>query len=150
MRTRAAVSPFAWQSNKVILSYFTQNSVSKIQFGTSAQRPSFVIIPSVPIPASLLLRTSPGAPGLTLLHHDLTLGFGSLITSVKKVKVSVTQSCLTLCDPMDCRAHLPVSSVHRILQAKLLVWVGISSPRESSQPKDRIQVSSTAGRFLTV
>ena len=35
------VSPFAWQSTEVILFYFTQNSVSKMQFSTSAQRLSF-------------------------------------------------------------------------------------------------------------
>ena len=35
------VAPFARQSNRVILFYFTQNSVSDIRFGTSAQRPSF-------------------------------------------------------------------------------------------------------------
>ena len=38
---KLAVSPFAWQSNKAILFYFTQDSVSEVQFGTSAQRPSF-------------------------------------------------------------------------------------------------------------
>ena len=36
----------------------------------------------------------------------------------------VTQSCLTLCDPMDC--SLPVSSVHWIFQARILEWVAIS------------------------
>ena len=36
-----AVSPFAWQSNKAILFYFTQNSVSEVWCGTSAERPSF-------------------------------------------------------------------------------------------------------------
>ena len=34
------------------------------------------------------------------------------------------QSCLTLCDPMDC--SLPASSVHGILQARILEWVAIS------------------------
>ena len=42
------------------------------------------------------------------------------------------QSCLTLCDPMDCSP--PGSSVHGILQARLLEWVAISSSRGSSQP----------------
>ena len=36
----------------------------------------------------------------------------------------VTQLCLTLCDPMDC--SLPGFSVHGILQARILEWVGIS------------------------
>ena len=41
----------------------------------------------------------------------------------KKKKVLVTQSCLTLCDSMDYSP--PGSSVHRILQARILEWVAI-------------------------
>ena len=48
----------------------------------------------------------------------------------KKVKVLVTQSCLTLCDPMDC--SLPASSVHEILWARILEWVAMPSSRASS------------------
>ena len=44
-----------------------------------------------------------------------------------KVKVLVTRSCLTLCDPMDC--SLPPSSVHEIFQARILGWAAISSSR---------------------
>ena len=40
------------------------------------------------------------------------------------VCVLVAQSCLTLCDPMDC--SLPGSSVHGILQARILEWVAFS------------------------
>ena len=40
------------------------------------------------------------------------------IIKMVKVKVLVAQSCLTLCNPMDCR--LPGSSVHRILQTRIL------------------------------
>ena len=47
--------------------------------------------------------------------------------------VSVAQSCLTLCDPMDCSP--PDSSVHGILQARILEWVAIISSRVSSQPR---------------
>ena len=43
-------------------------------------------------------------------------------------------SCLILCHPMDC--SLPVSSVHRILQVRILEWVAISYSRGSSQPRD--------------
>ena len=39
--------------------------------------------------------------------------------------MSVAQSCLTLCDPMDC--SLPGSSVHGILQVRILEWTAISS-----------------------
>ena len=59
------------------------------------------------------------------------------------------QSCLTLCDPMDCSP--PGSSVHGILQARILEWVAISSSRGhgSSQPKEWTPISCTAGRFFT-
>ena len=52
-----------------------------------------------------------------------------------KVKVLVTQSCLTLGDPMDC--SLPGSSVQGILQARILEWVAISFSRGSSQPREQ-------------
>ena len=55
----------------------------------------------------------------------------------------LTQSCLTLCHPLDC--SLPGSSVHGILQARILEWVAISSSRRSSRPRDRTQVSFSRG-----
>ena len=48
---------------------------------------------------------------------------------------------------MDCSP--PGSSVHEIFQARILEWVTISFSRGSSQPRDRTQVSCTAGRFFT-
>ena len=60
----------------------------------------------------------------------------------------VTQSCLTLCDPMDC--SLPGSSVHGIFQARVMEWVAISFSRGSSQPRDRTWVSLIVGRFFTM
>ena len=69
-----------------------------------------------------------------------------------KVKVSVAQSCLnwtgsqsTLCKHMDC--SLPGSSVHGILQARILEWVAIPFSRRSSQARDRTQVSCT-GKWI--
>ena len=47
-----------------------------------------------------------------------------------QVKVKVTQSCPTLCDPMDCIA------VQRILQTRILEWVAFPFSRRSSQPRD--------------
>ena len=64
--------------------------------------------------------------------------------SYVKEKVWVTQWCLTLCDPMDCTG----SSVHGILQAKLLEWVAIPFSRESSQPRDWTHVSCTCRWIL--
>ena len=51
----------------------------------------------------------------------------------------VAQSCLTLCDPMDC--NLPGSSVHGIFQVRILEWVAISSSKGSSQPRDQTCLS---------
>ena len=59
----------------------------------------------------------------------------------------VTQSCPTLCDPMDCSP--PGSSFHRIFQAKILEWVAISSSRGSSPRRDRTRVSCLADVFFT-
>ena len=49
------------------------------------------------------------------------------------------QLCLTLCDPIHCSP--PGSSVHGILQARILEWVAISSSRGSFQPRDQTHVS---------
>ena len=58
------------------------------------------------------------------------------------------QTCSTLCNPMD---YSPLgSSVHGILQARILEWIIIPFSRGSSQPRDWTQVSCTAGRFFTV
>ena len=48
----------------------------------------------------------------------------------------VAQSCLTLCDPMDCNS-LPGSSIYGIFQARVLEWVAISFSRGSSRPQDQ-------------
>ena len=58
-------------------------------------------------------------------------------------EVKVTQSCLTLCDPMIC-------TVHGILQPRILGWVAFPFSRGSSQPRDWTKVSCTAGRFFTI
>ena len=54
---------------------------------------------------------------------------------------SVANSCLTLFITMDCSP--PGSSVHGILQARILEWVAISSSRGSSRPRDQTCVSCT-------
>ena len=63
-------------------------------------------------------------------------------SSLEKVKVA--QSCPTLWEPVDCSP--PGSSVHGILQARILEWVAIAFSRGSSQPRDRTQVSRIGGR----
>ena len=56
--------------------------------------------------------------------------------------MKLAQLCPTLCDPVD-------YTVHGILQARILEWVTFSFSRGSSQPRDQIQVSHTAGRFFS-
>ena len=65
-----------------------------------------------------------------------------------KVKVLVAQLCLPLGDPMDCSS--PGSSLHGILQVRLLEWVAISISRRSFQPRDWTQVYHITGRFFTI
>ena len=67
---------------------------------------------------------------------------------MNKVKVLVTQSCPTLCDPMDCSP--PGFSIHGILQERILEWIAIPFSRESSWPRDWTQVFCIASRFFAV
>ena len=57
-------------------------------------------------------------------------------------------SRVQLCNPMDC--SLSGSSVHGILQARILEWVAISFSKGSSWPRDWTWISSTSGRLFTV
>ena len=57
------------------------------------------------------------------------------------LKVKVTQSCPSLCDPMD-------YTVHGILQARIQEWIAFPFSRGSSQPMDLNQVSCIVGRFF--
>ena len=60
----------------------------------------------------------------------------------------IAQSCPTLWDPMDC--SLSGSSVHGILQRRILRWVAIPFSRVSSWPRGWTQISCIAGRFFTI
>ena len=81
-----------------------------------------------------------------MIHVNCTLSETSW--KKKKVKVLVTHSCLISCYPMHCRP--PDSSVHGILQKKILEWVAIPFSSGSSQPRDWTQVSHIAGGFFTL
>ena len=64
------------------------------------------------------------------------------------VCVCISHSVMSDCGPLDCSP--PGSSVHGILQARILEWVTISYSRGSSRHRDWTQVFCTAGRFFTV
>ena len=64
------------------------------------------------------------------------------------VHLVVTQSCLILCNTMNC--SLPGFSVHGILGARILEWIDIPFFRGSSWPRDQTLVSCIIGRFFTI
>ena len=57
-------------------------------------------------------------------------------------KVKVTQSCWTLCNPVD-------YTVHGILQARMQEWIAILFTKGSFQPRDQTLASSIVGGFFT-
>ena len=67
----------------------------------------------------------------------------TILIPIPKKEIEVAQSCLTLCDPMDCSPQAPLSL--GILQARLLEWDTMPSSRAispSSPPRDRTRASS--------
>ena len=68
--------------------------------------------------------------------------------TLNKVKVLVVKSYVVLCNP-KCYSLLG-SSVHGILQARILKWIAMPFSRGSSQPRDQTQVSRIGGRCFIV
>ena len=62
------------------------------------------------------------------------------------LKVVVAQSYPTLCDPMDC--NLPGSSVHGILQARILEWLAIPSPEDLPDPGIKLRSAALQADYL--
>ena len=98
-----------------------------------------------PPPADL---PDPGIDPVSLMSPALTGGFFTTSTTYNSFSFAVlclvTQSCPTLCDPMNCSLPLSLG----ILQARILEWVTMPFSRGSSQPRDRTQLFRIAGRFL--
>ena len=69
-------------------------------------------------------------------------------TNLTTVRVKLLQSCPTLCNPMNCSP--PGSSVHGILQARILEWVAMPFSKVSLPPRDHAHVSyvSCIGRQI--
>ena len=66
------------------------------------------------------------------------------------MQANLLQSCLTLCHHMN--RSLPSSSVHRILQVRIVEWVTMPSSRRSSLPRDETYISKSpalTSRFST-
>ena len=74
-------------------------------------------------------------PGLAPTQELLWDQSGVAIKSIRcESKSEAAQSCLTLCNAVDCSP--PGSSIHGILQERKLEWVAISFSRGSSRPRD--------------
>ena len=112
---------------------------------TSFQRTcAGTVVFSAPDPAAghswpMPLPKTPGDSQASLAHTNIWIELNW---------IEVAQLCPTLCDPMDC--NLQGSSVHGILQARILEWVAISISRGSSQPRDRTLVAHIVGRYFTI
>ena len=96
--------------------------------------------------------------GLKFKAEDMTGGInvGIVVLMIRTISLSspesqsVSRSAVSnsFVTPMDC--NQPGSSVHGILQARLLEWVAMPFPSGSSRPGDRTWVSHIAGRFFTI
>ena len=84
--------------------------------------------------------------GIHYFNVNFSLCFFSLLLMTYEREVA--QSCPTLGDPIEC--SLPGSSIHGILQARILERVAISFPRGSSRPRDQTRDSCIAGRCFTL
>ena len=120
-----------------------------------------------------MAQSGPFSPGLSTaeISNQQILKDKLRCNTVSLPKLSwraeVAQSCLALCDPMDCSPprllapwHFPGMNTgvgcHFLLQgifptqARILEWVAISFSRGSSPPRDHTRVSSIVGRRFTV
>ena len=80
--------------------------------------------------------------------YNMVSTLSEILKSINwKVKVLVTQSCLSLCDPMD---YNPPGSSMEFFRQEYWTWVVIPFSRGSSWPRGWIWVSWIAGRFLTI
>ena len=86
-------------------------------------------------------------PCLLQIFFFKKLNIGIYICIYIDLKVLVTRLCPMFWDPMNW--GLSGSSVHGILQARILEWVAILFSKGSSQLRDQIQVSQSAGKFFT-
>ena len=103
----------------------------------SRQQKAFVIYKDICFFLVMLSSLSP--------NEDDLKNACSLWAELKEVNLpscmhaKLLQSCPTLCDPMNC--SLPGSSVHGILQARILEWVAMPYSSRSSWPRDWTRIS---------
>ena len=110
--------------------------------------PTFGLNPGLPHCRQILYQLSYQGSPVHIVRPEI-LPLSSIPPFLSHCTYSeVAQSCLTLCNPVDC--SLPCSSVHGIFQARVLEWVAISFSRGSSQTRDQTWVSCIVGRHFTI
>ena len=110
-----------------------------MQYSLPSQLPNLIASAKSPFPHQVKYSKVPGIRKSNHPIDKLTKG---------ESESEVAQSCLTLCDPMDC--SLPRSSIHGIFQARVLEQVAISFSRASSQPRDQTWVCCIVDRNFTI
>ena len=131
-----------WESNTDTAGGFNEPGDAGLQACAWCSLPSFRASSERPPDPSQAIP--PVSSGLSFLQ-------ASILHVVWKVKMSVAQSCPTVCDPINC--SLPGSSVHGILEARILEGKKKKKKKNTgvrSQPRDWTRVSHTAGRVFTV
>ena len=114
--------------------------LTQLRCSGPARQPFFSFLKNLAVPRGILV-SPPGMELVALALEVQSLNHWTsrevpvilvrmFLVSLWCVCVLVAQSCLTLCDPMDCSP--PGSSVHGIFQARILEWVPISFSRGSS------------------
>ena len=104
----------------------------------------FILFFTVAAPVYISSNSSPGLffsislPILDVFVFLLILMLTEYLLYLWKVKVLVAQLCLTLCNPVDYKP--PGSSVHEILQARILKWVAIPSSGDLPDPGIELRV----------
>ena len=162
-----SLSPRVW-SNSCSLSQWCHPTVLSLLF-LSSIFPSirvFPIVKGVPMGKSSILELQARSHNRSFLSPTLMLstrsftshpGFSHRLSLNLSVWNGIIHVCIcvhacsgmsALCDPMDYSP--PGSTVHGILQARILEWFAISYSRESSWPRDQTLVSRIAGSFFTV
>ena len=94
------------------------------------------------------IKSAPSAVQTWSSNHYREIGPDMYTLLMCAFVCSVIQSCPTLYDLMDC--SLSDSSVHGILQKRILGWCAMPSSRGYSQPRDQTQISCIAGKFFIV
>ena len=87
-------------------------------------------------------------PNQMILVYKLKRLFRVMISYLCMCTKSVTQSCLTLCEPMNCSS--PGSSVHGILQTRMLEWFAVPFSRGTFSTQGSNPGLTPSSRFFTI